>query len=105
MFKQLIENCRAVETTPASDLALVARRFLEGGLNRFTALARYEASLDRQYRNAWRALDSRAKATTEICANEAAAETSRTNPMCALTARNTSGWKSRLRRISVCLSS
>jgi SEC-C motif-containing protein len=85
MFTRLIEKSRATETTPRSDVALVARRFLEGDLKPFTALARYEASLDRQYRNAWRELDSRPDAATEISANEpnsnAVAATSRTNPI------------------------
>jgi hypothetical protein len=70
MFTRPIEKSRAAETTTASDVTLMARRFREGDLNRFTALARYEASLERQYRYAWRDLDSRPEPATEICTNE-----------------------------------
>ncbi len=89
MFTRLIEKSRdaaTASTNPPSDLALVAGRFLEGGLSPFTALARYEASLDRQYRNAWRELDSRPEALSVIRANEpnstaAGVETAQTNPI------------------------
>ena len=64
----------------ASPAALLARHFLAGGSNPFNALSRYEASLERQYRNAWRELDSRpisdfaSIASTEPVAGEAQPE-------------------------------
>ena len=40
-------------------MAALAQRFLKGEIKHFNALARYEASLNRQYNQAWRELDSR----------------------------------------------
>jgi hypothetical protein len=44
---------------PQSPLVTLAQRFLKGEIKHFNALARYEASLNRQYDQAWRELDSR----------------------------------------------
>jgi hypothetical protein len=44
---------------PQSPLATLAARFLKGEIKHFNALARYESSLNRQYNQAWRELDSR----------------------------------------------
>jgi hypothetical protein len=44
---------------PQSPMATLAQRFLKGEIKHFNALARYEASLNRQYNQAWRELDSR----------------------------------------------
>jgi hypothetical protein len=44
---------------PQSPLATLAARFLKGEIKHFNALTRYEASLNRQYNQAWRELDSR----------------------------------------------
>jgi hypothetical protein len=44
---------------PQSPIATLAQRFLKGDIKHFNALARYEASLNRQYNQAWRELDSR----------------------------------------------
>ncbi len=44
---------------PPSPLATLATRFLKGEIKHFGALTRYEASLNRQYNQAWRDLDSR----------------------------------------------
>jgi hypothetical protein len=44
---------------PQSPIATLAQRFLKGEIKHFNALARYEASLNRQYNQAWRDLDSR----------------------------------------------
>jgi hypothetical protein len=44
---------------PQSPLANLAQRFLKGEIKHFAALGRYEASLNRQYNQAWRELDSR----------------------------------------------
>ncbi len=69
-LQQVLAGPIAAAQTPNpasfSDLQIVARRFLEGDLKNFTALARYEASLDRQYQNAWRELDSRPDPVPEI---------------------------------------
>ena len=48
------------EPTQPADLLLLGRRLLDGDINRFTALARYESSLDRQFSSAIRSLESRA---------------------------------------------
>jgi hypothetical protein len=44
---------------PQSTLAILAQRFLKGEIKHFGALTRYEASLNRQYNQAWLDLDSR----------------------------------------------
>jgi hypothetical protein len=44
---------------PQSPLVTLAQRFLSGEIKHFGALARYEASLNRQYNQAWQELDSR----------------------------------------------
>jgi SEC-C motif-containing protein len=57
MFKALAER---PDSGGASPCTRIARGFLTGHITPFTALARYEASFDRQYRSAWRELDTRA---------------------------------------------
>jgi SEC-C motif-containing protein len=57
MFKALAER---PDSGGASPCTRIARSFLTGHITPFTALARYEASFDRQYRSAWRELDTRA---------------------------------------------
>ncbi len=44
---------------PQSPYATLAARFLKGEIKHFNALSRYESSLNRQYNQAWRDLDSR----------------------------------------------
>ena len=55
----LVPQPRAEDLSSLSDLAIIGRGFLLGDIKGFSALARYEASLERQYQNAWRELDFR----------------------------------------------
>jgi hypothetical protein len=56
----IVERLAAQQAAPPpSPLATLAGRFLKGDIKHFGALTRYEASLNRQYNQAWRDLDSR----------------------------------------------
>ena len=56
----VVERLAARQSAPPqSPMATLAQRFLKGEIKHFNALARYEASLNRQYNQAWRDLDSR----------------------------------------------
>jgi hypothetical protein len=65
--KPTIDNIEAImerlaaeeDAPPKAPMAILAARFLSGEIKHFNALTRYEATLDRQYQQAWRDLDSR----------------------------------------------
>ena len=63
-----------------SPLALIGRAFLSGDINRFATLARYEASLERQYQNAWRELDARPSPDPDSPDDEDASDSYRVTP-------------------------
>ena len=48
-----------LQAPPPSPIATLAQHFLSGAIKHFGALTRYESSLNRQYNQAWRDLDSR----------------------------------------------
>jgi hypothetical protein len=84
---------------PQSPLAALAERFLKGGIKHFNALTRYEASLDRQYRQAWRDLDSRPqKDFREVYDPAGEAEESEPEPPYTQPTPEALGWKSSLDR-------
>ena len=59
-IEAIVERLAARQAAPPeSPYAALAARFLNGGIRHFNALARYEASLNRQYHQAWRELDTR----------------------------------------------
>ncbi len=59
-IEQIVERLAAQQAAPPqSPFATLAQRFLKGEIKHFSALTRYEASLNRQYNQAWRELDSR----------------------------------------------
>ena len=59
-IEAVIERLAAQQSAPPqSPLTALAQRFLSGEIKHFGALARYEASLNRQYNQAWQELDSR----------------------------------------------
>ncbi len=59
-IEAIVERLAAQQAAPPqSPYATLAARFLDGGMKHFNALARYEASLNRQYQQAWRELDNR----------------------------------------------
>ena len=57
-IEAVVERLAARQAAPPQ-LATLAQRFLKGEIKHFNALARYESSLNRQYNQAWRDLDSR----------------------------------------------
>ncbi len=59
-IEAIVERLAAQQAAPPqSPFATLASRFLKGEIKHFNALARYESSLNRQYNQAWRDLDSR----------------------------------------------
>ena len=84
MFQALAES---PDSGGASPCTRIAHGFLTGQITPFTALARYEASLDHQYRSAWRELDTRSaqsKPIQEQHTPSAAQPAGKTEPIVAL---------------------
>ena len=80
-IESIVERLAAQQAAPPqSPYAALASRFLKGEIKHFNALARYEASLNRQYNQAWRELDSRPEPVEDFRAVFDPAEETRPQP-------------------------
>ena len=86
------------DSPPQSPLAILAARFLAGDIRHFNALTRYEASLDRQYHQAWRDLDTRPEPDFRGIYDPAEEDETGPEPPYTQPTPEALGWKSALDR-------
>ncbi len=98
-IEAIVERLAAQQAAaPQSPYAALAQRFLKGEIKHFNALARYEASLNRQYNQAWRELDSRPEPDFREVYDPAEETESEPEPHYTVPTPEALAWKSSLDR-------